>query len=127
MAVISYGLLTAGGLISLALGSMILVDTPSPGLQLSLSFVVPVIVGFAGIAMLLVRLAVKAQRQPPVTGEAAMLGQMGQALTAIETGSTGNVATRGEIWQAVADESIPAGARVRVTAVNGLTLTVRKE
>jgi membrane-bound serine protease (ClpP class) len=127
MAVISYGLLTAGGLISLALGSMILVDTPSPGLQLSLSFVVPVVVGFAGIAMLLVRLAVKAQRQPPVTGEAAMLGQMGQALTAIEAGSTGNVATRGEIWQAVADESIPAGARVRVTAVNGLTLTVRKE
>jgi membrane-bound serine protease (ClpP class) len=127
MAVTSYGLLTAGGLISLVLGSMILIDTPTPGLQLSLSFVVPVIVGFAGIAMLLVRLAVKAQRQPPASGDAAMLGQMGQALTAITPGSTGNVTTRGEIWQAIADEPIPAGARVRVTAVNGLTLTVRKE
>ena len=62
--VTSYGLLTAGGLVSLVFGSMILIDSPAPELQLSLRVVLPVVLGFAGIAIFLVRLGVAAQRQP---------------------------------------------------------------
>ncbi|PYR63178.1 MAG: serine protease, partial [Acidobacteria bacterium] len=40
--VTSYGLLTAGGLVSLVFGSMILMDSPAPELQLSLRIVLPV-------------------------------------------------------------------------------------
>ena len=86
-----------------------------------------VVLGFAGIAMLLVRLGVAAQRRPAVTGEAAMVGESGRALTAIGPGRAGRVATHGEIWQATSAESIPEGAHVRVTQVEGLRLTVRKE
>jgi membrane-bound serine protease (ClpP class) len=125
--VTSYGLLTAGGLVSLVFGSMILMDSPAPELQLSLRIVLPVVVGFAGIALFLVRLGVVAQRQRAVTGTAGMIDELGQALTAIEPGTLGRVATHGEIWQATAGEAIPAGERVRVTSVDGLTLTVRKE
>jgi membrane-bound serine protease (ClpP class) len=125
--VTSFGLLTVGGLTSLIFGSMILVDSPIPELQLNLGFVLPVMLAFAGVAVFLTRLGVKAQRQASVTGETAMVGQIGQAMTSIEPGSTGRVSTRGEIWRAMANEPIPAGARVRVTNVNGLTLTVRKE
>jgi membrane-bound ClpP family serine protease len=55
-----------------------------------------------------------------------MLHAPGQALTPIPPGGTGRVATRGEIWTATAAESIHEGDAVVVTAVNGLTLTVRR-
>ncbi len=125
--VMSYGLLTVGGLVSLTFGSMILMDSPLPELQLSLRVVLPVVLGFAGIAVFLVRLAVAVQRQLPVTGQAGMLGETGEALTAIGPQRGGRVTTHGEIWNATSGESIPEGARVRVTEVDGLTLVVRKD
>ena len=125
--VVSYGLLTAGGLASLVFGSMILVDSSVPELQLSPGIVVPVVLGFAAIGMFLARLGVASQRRPAVTGAASMIGEIGQALTPIEPGRPGRVAAHGEIWQANAVESIPEGARVQVTHIDGLTLTVRMD
>ena len=125
--VVSYGLLTAGGLASLVFGSMILVDSSVPELQLSPGIVVPVVLGFAAIGMFLARLGVASQRRPAVTGAASMIGEIGQALTPIEPGRPGRVAAHGEIWQANAAESIPEGARVQVTHIDGLTLTVRMD
>ncbi len=125
--VTSFGLLTAGGLVSLLFGSMILMDSPTPELQLSLRIVLPVVLGFAAIAIFLVRLGVASQQQRAVTGHAGMIDEHGQALTAIAPGRPGRVAAHGEIWQATAGEAIAEGARVRVTAVDGLTLTVRNE
>ena len=123
----SYGLLTAGGLASLLFGSMILMDSSVPELQLSLRFVLPIVFALAGIAVFLVRLAVASQRLNPVTGVAGMMGDVALALTAIEPGKAGRVATHGEIWKATALESIAEGDRLRITAVDGLTVTVRRE
>lgn len=125
--VTSYGLLTIGGLVSLVFGSMILMDSSPPELQLDLRVVLPVVLGFAAIAMFLVRLAVAAQRQPPLTGQAAMVGEPGKALTVITPERIGQVAAHGEIWNATAQESIPEGSRVRVTDVDRLTLVVRRD
>jgi membrane-bound serine protease (ClpP class) len=125
--VTSYGLLTIGGVISLILGSMMLIDSPAPELQLSLSLVISVVVGFTAIAAFLVRLALKAQRMPAVTGVEGMLNAPGAALTAIGSDESGSVMVRGEVWQAVSDEPLARGDRVRVVKVDGLTLTVRKE
>lgn len=125
--VTSYGLLTVSGLTSLVFGSMILMDSSVPELQLSLRVVLPVVLGCAGIAMFLARLAVTSQRRPAVTGAAAMIGEAGRAMTAIGPDTPGRVATHGEVWQATSDESIPEGARVRVTRVDGLLLCVRKD
>ena len=124
--VTSYGLLTAGGIASLTFGSMILMDTSVPELQLSLRLVLPMVVGVSAVAIFLTRLAVASQRQPPVTGVAGMIGEVGRALTDIEPGTTGRVATHGEIWTATATESIARGDPISVTRVEGLTLTVRK-
>ena len=82
---------------------------------------------FAAVVMLLARLAVAAQRQPPVMGQAAMIGEPGEALSAIAPEHAGQVATRGEIWSATSGEPIPKGARVRVTGVDRLTLIVRRD
>jgi membrane-bound serine protease (ClpP class) len=123
----SYGLLTAGGLASLLFGSMILMDSSVPELQLSLRLVLPIVFGLASIVVFLVRLAVASQRRQPVTGVAGMIGELGYALTSIEPGRAGRVATHGEIWRAIALEPIAEGDRLRITDVDGLTVTVRKE
>jgi membrane-bound serine protease (ClpP class) len=123
----SYGLLTAGGLASLTFGSMILMDSSEPDLQLSLRFVLPIVLGLGGIGIFLTRLAVASQRIRPITGAAGMIGEVGKALTAIEPGKIGRVATHGETWKAIAEEPIAEGDRVLVTKVDGLTLTVRKQ
>ena len=122
----SYGLLTAGGLASLLFGSTILMDSSLPELQVSRRLVLPIVFGVAGIAVFLARMGVAAQRPRPVTGLAGLIGEVGRALTAIEPGGIGRVATRGEIWTAIATESIAEGDSVSVTRLDGLTLTIRK-
>ena len=124
--VASYGLLTAGGLASLLFGSTILIDSSVPELQVSLRLVLPIVFGVAGIAVFLARMGVASQRQRPVTGGAAMIGEVGRALTAIEPGGIGRVAIHGEIWTATATEPIAEGDAVAVTHLDGLTLTIRK-
>src|SRR5262245_5899973 len=125
--VTSYGVLAIGGIVSLIFGSLMLMDTPSPELRVSLRLVIPVAVGFAAIAVFLIRLALAAQRQPPATGAADMIGRIGESLTAIDPAAHGRVMVRGEIWSATADDAIPPGTRVRVVKIDGLTLTVVKE
>jgi membrane-bound serine protease (ClpP class) len=125
--VTSYGLLTAGGLISLVFGSMILMDSPAPEFQLSLRLVLPVAVAFATIAVMLVRLGVAAQRRPAVTGIAGMIGEAGHAVTAVGPAQPGRVAVHGEIWEATAAQPIAEGARVRIIAIDGLRVTVHPE
>jgi membrane-bound serine protease (ClpP class) len=122
--VTSYGLLGVGGVLSLLLGSMMLIDSPLPELQIGLRLIIPVTLGIAGILLFLVTLAVNAQRTQPVTGASAMLHELGYALTPIDPGGTGSVRTHGEIWTASANERIEAGTQVRVTAVEGLRLRV---
>jgi membrane-bound serine protease (ClpP class) len=120
----SFGLLAVGGIISLFLGSMMLIDSPLPELQIGLRLIIPVTLAIAGILLFLVTLAVNSQRTTPITGEAGMLGEIGYALTPIDTGGTGRVRAHGEIWTASADARIDAGTPVRVTGVDGLRLRV---
>jgi membrane-bound serine protease (ClpP class) len=125
--VTSYGVLTGGGLVSLVFGSMILIDSPAPELRLDLRVVISVVLGFATIGITLVRLGLAAQRRPAVTGATGMIDQNGEALTDIGPGGVGRVLVHGEDWQATSSDAIGEGSRVRVAAVHGLLLTVRKE
>jgi membrane-bound serine protease (ClpP class) len=124
--VTSFGLLAAGGILSLFFGSIMLIDSPLPEMQIGLRLVVPVTLAMSAIMLFLVGLAVKALQQPAATGSEAMVGEVGRALTAIEPGRAGTVQTRGEIWSATSAESVAPGDDVKVTGVSGLRLTVRK-
>ena len=123
--VVSFGVLTLGGIISMIFGSLMLIDSTAPELQLNFGLILPVLGGFIAIAVFLVRLAVSAQRQAAFTGEQGMLRQTGTALAAIASGETGQVSAHGEIWSARAEEPIREQARVRIVGVDGLTLVVR--
>lgn len=122
--VTSFGLLAVGGIISLFLGSMMLIDSPLPELQIGLRLIVPVTLGLSFVLLFLVTLAVKTQRARPVTGVSGMLDEVAYTIDPIEAGGLGHVRTHGEIWAATSDEFIEAGSPVRVTAVDGLRLRV---
>jgi membrane-bound serine protease (ClpP class) len=122
--VISHGVLSVGGIISLLFGSMMLMDTTAPELQVSLSVILPVVAGLSAILILLVRLGLAAQRRRPTTGSAGMIGEAGRVLSPIAPGTPGRVATHGEIWNAIAEESIAEGEEVFVEESEGLTLRV---
>ena len=124
--VTSFGVLAAGGVASLFFGSLMLIDSPLPELQIGLGMIVPITVSVAGIILFLVSLAVRAQNQRSVTGSSGMIDEIGRALTSIDPGGVGRVQTHGEIWTATSVEHIPAGERVQITSVEGLLLTVRK-
>ena len=124
--VASHGALSAGGLVSLAFGSMILMSSPSPELRVSLSVIVPVVLALALILSFLVRLTIGVQRHRTV-GSTGMMGEVGRAMTAIPEGGVGRIVAHGEIWRASAVDAIAEGETVRVTNVEGLTLTVRRE
>ena len=122
----SFGLLAAGGIVSLMFGSLILIDSPMPELQVGLNFIIPVTLALTTIMLLLARLVVRVQRERSVTGSSGMLNKVGRTLTAIEPGRTGKVSARGEIWTATAEESISTGETITVVDVTGLTLIVRR-
>lgn len=124
--VTSHGLLAVGGITSLFFGSLMLIDSPLPEMQIGLRVIVPVTLALSGIVLFLVGLAVRSRRLPVVTGEIGMLNATGEAITSIAPGGVGRVSAHGEIWTATADEPVSAGDRVMITAIKGLLLTVKR-
>jgi membrane-bound serine protease (ClpP class) len=121
----SFGLLTAGGIASMILGAMMLVDAPEAAMRVSLGTLLPAAAVVAVGTMLLVRLVIQAQRRRPLTGASAMVGETGVAETPLDP--AGWVLVHGERWRGVSDAPVSAGEKVAVAAVEGLTLKVRKE
>jgi membrane-bound serine protease (ClpP class) len=125
--VTSYGALAVGGVISLLLGSMMLIDSPLPELQIGLRFILPIVGSIAALLLLLVGMGVRAQQARATTGSEGMIDEVGRALTSIEPGGVGRVQAHGEIWTATAQQAISAGDTIRVIGVKGLLLTVEPE
>ena len=121
----SFGVLGVGGAAAMFFGSLMLIDSPLPELQIGMGLISAITLSITGILVFLVRLAVQAQRLRPITGDEGMIDETGRALTSIEPGGVGRVQTRGEIWTATAGEAVAAGETVRVLSIKGLLLTVR--
>jgi membrane-bound serine protease (ClpP class) len=122
--VTSYGLLTAGGLVSLTLGSIMLFESPIPALRVSLSVLIPTILFSAGFFILAVTLALKAQMAKPATGYEGLIGEIGVARTRLDP--EGKVFIHGELWNADSDETIEEGEKVHVLKTDRLKLRVEK-
>jgi membrane-bound serine protease (ClpP class) len=119
----SFGALGVGGTVSLLIGSVMLTDVV-PGVRVGLGIIVPAALSVSALFLFLGRLALKAQRQPAATGASALVGQTARVRTMLAPGEPGLVDVHGEIWRAVSLVAVPAGHPVRVTRVDGLTLTV---
>lgn len=123
--IVSHGLLTIGGIVSLLLGSMILIRTDATWAMASLSWsVIITAVGVSALFFLfVVGMGLKAQQAKPVMGLEAMIGETGVALSELNPGGT--VRMHGEIWKAIAATGlIPEGKKVIVTGFLNFTLQV---
>ncbi len=120
----SHGLLGVGGAIAMAIGSVMLVESASPYLRISWSVIIPVVALSALLFIITVGLAVRVHREKVDTGKEGMIGLEGEAKT--EVHASGQVFVRGEYWNAWSSELIQKGDRVRVEAVEGLKLKVKK-
>jgi len=123
--VTSYGALAVGGVVSLFLGSVILIKAPIPELRPSLKFIIPVVLGISLIFVMLVYLVIRAHARRSLTGKEGMIGELGQALSPFSP--DGKIFVHGEIWRAVSDDKIEKGDKVQVVEVQDhLTLKVKK-
>jgi membrane-bound serine protease (ClpP class) len=127
MVTVTFGVLAAGGVISMIFGLAMLIDSPAPELQLGWPFILSTMLALAAIVGFLARLSLRTQRRRPVTGSAGMLNESGVVIEAVGPDPGGRVSTHGEVWSATAPEPIQPGTRVRVVAIDGMTLTVSHE
>jgi len=122
--VVSYGILTVGGIISMIIGSIMLFESTLPFFRLSLKVILPAVILTALFFTLAVALVVKAHRRKPMTGVEGLTGLTGEARTDVHE-KGGQVFVHGEIWSAWSDEPIKAGEKIIVDKVDKLKLKVR--
>ncbi len=123
--IISHGLLAIGGVISLLLGSLMLVESDSDLelVKISRSVIISSVAVTALFFLFVIGLGIKAQRAKPVTGANAMIGEIGQALEELDP--KGTVKVHGEIWNAESvSGKINAGQKIRVAGIKDLKLQV---
>jgi membrane-bound serine protease (ClpP class) len=122
--VVSHGMLTVGGVVSLVLGSLLLFQSPEPYLRVSWHVIGVTVLMTTLFFVVAVGKAFKAHRQKPVTGREGLVGERGVADADIMP--EGKVFVRGEYWDAVSSEPIMKGTRVEVVAVEGMRVRVKK-
>jgi len=119
----SHGILTAGGIVLLTLGGLLLVDAPIPEMRVHLLTALAVSIPFGIITAFLMGIAVRARRHKIVTGKQGLIGEIGIAQTMLAP--AGKVFVHGELWDAVSTTiPVPAGEQILVRQVDGLTLRV---
>jgi len=123
--IISHGVLGLAGIISIVIGSIMLIDLPSGILSISWKSIA--IVGIlSGIFFFgVISYAVKAQLSRVKTGREGLIGEIGIAKT--DVFKTGTVLVHGELWNATSDEPIKGGDSIIVADVKGLKVKVKKE
>ena len=121
--VTSYGLLAIGGVISMLIGSLMLIKSDAEFFQISWAVILPVVTLASAFTLLVIGTGMNALRRRPATGREEMVGLVGIARTALAP--DGQLAVRGELWEAVSEQPVPAGSEVEVTAVDGLRLRVK--
>ncbi len=121
-----FGVLTAGGIISMFLGSILLFDSPEPIMRVSLPIIISMLATTAFLTIFMVHLAIKSFRKKAVTGQEGMRGAQGVVKKKISGGQDGKVFVHGELWNAVSDEPLEPGDKIIVEDISGLTLKVKK-
>lgn len=117
------GVVGVGGAAAFVLGSVMLFDGDTPGMEVSLILIGSVATVSAGLFLFAMMMLMRARRRDVVTGLEEMLRSRAEVID--WEGRRGRVRVHGEIWKARSDEDLSPGQAVSVSAIDGLTLTVR--
>ena len=121
----TFGLLAAGGVTSLILGSFMLSKSTAPFLRISLGLIISMSIATAAFFIFALSKGIRIQWKKPVTGREGLIGKIGVTKTILNP--EGTIFIHGERWQASTDgEIIKEGEEVEVLEVRGLQLTVKQ-
>lgn len=123
--IVSHGILAIGGVVSLLLGSLMLIrsDAALESVRISRSVIIAAVAVSALFFLFVLGLGMRALRARPITGVEAMTGEIGESLDILNP--NGTVRVHGEIWRAISTSgAIGQGERIRVVAIHDLTLLV---
>jgi len=119
----TFGILTAGGVVSLIIGSLVLFSNSSPAMQVNRGLIAVVTVLIAAFIVFIVGAVVRGQRRRIATGAEGLIGKVATAKTALAP--KGKVLVDGELWTAIVDNgTVEPGEEVTITKVEGLRLLV---
>jgi membrane-bound serine protease (ClpP class) len=119
----SFGAIGVGGIVAFALGSLLLIeDTELPGFEIPYALIAGVTAASAGFLILVVGMLVRSRRRAVVSGREEMLGATGEALGDFDTEGWARV--HGEQWKVRSSRPVRRGQKLRVTAMQGLVLSV---
>ncbi len=121
----SFGILGMGGIIALAAGSVMLLDSDLPGYQIARPLIIGAVAVSAALCIGIVGFAIRARSRPVVSGIDAMIGMSAEALEDFQ--HSGRVQVGGEIWQARSSAPVARGSHHRVCRIEGLTVILNEE
>ena len=123
--VASYGMLTIGGIVSLTFGSLMLIESSKPFLQISRTIIGATVAVASGFILLVLYFMVRTQKTRFVSGAEGLEGEVGEAVTDIH--ARGRVFVHGEYWDAFSGQAVQKGEKVRVLGIReGFRLEVEK-
>jgi len=119
----THGVLAIGGITTLVIGALLLVDAPIPEMRVKLATALAVSIPVGLITVFLMTVALRARRSKVTTGAEGLVGEFAIAQTALAP--AGKVFVHGELWDAVASANVLAGDKVVIEKVDGLQLRVQ--
>ena len=124
--ILGFGILGFGGIVSLLLGSLFLIDPAASDLTISLSVILPTVLTLGGIMFVISVFVVKAIRKKTSIGVEALVGQTGTVEIDFSVWK-GKVFVDGDYWNAQGEDALKKGDTVIVTDRHGMVLLVKKQ
>ncbi|MCK4667442.1 nodulation protein NfeD [Candidatus Dependentiae bacterium] len=123
--IISFGMLTIGGIVSLFLGSIFLMKSSVPFYSVSLWVIIPTTVFIALLVTLLISLGIKAQFKRVSTAGKGMVDEKGYIEQKLKK-DLYLVHIHGELWKGESEEVLKIGDKVIVEDIDNLILKIKK-
>jgi membrane-bound serine protease (ClpP class) len=120
----SFGVLGIGGIVSLALGSLLLFDTPTSDFGVDRSIVFTAVGTIGSFVLAVSYLVFRSQKAKPTLGVDGLIGEIGVARGKLSP--RGTVFVHGETWKAEANEAIESGEKVQVVGIDRMLLKVKR-
>ncbi len=122
----SFGALGVGGVIAFMIGSVMLIDTETPGYGVPWFLIVPIAIASALFIFFVAGMALKARQRPIVSGREELIGSRGEVLEDFD-GKDGWALVHGENWRIRSGQSLVRGQKIRVVGMDGLIFDVEPE
>jgi membrane-bound serine protease (ClpP class) len=126
--VASFGILGIGGVIAFFIGSLFLFDVDVQGFELPLLTILPVTLFLGALMVGIAYLAYSTRKRVhhDQSGKEYLMGKTGFVTSIEGNGDHGYAEIEGEVWKFQSVAAVTVGDKVRVSQIQGLTLSVTR-